>query len=522
MPIIVHQIQCPIGESEEYAKKKAVKALGLTDGDIKEISVHKRSLDARRGRETTFVYSFVIKLNDRGKEKSVAEKRKAVFFEEQKFFPKCTLNKKASIIVAGFGPAGMFAALTLARMGYKPIVLERGSRIEERVNAVESFWKGGSLDSSSNVQFGEGGAGTFSDGKLTTRINDPLCNVVLSEFVNFGADKEILSLSKPHIGTDKLREIVVRFRKEITALGGKIYFDSPLDEIIVKNGKISSVISNGREIKADKLILAVGHSARDTFEMLLNKGVLLEAKPFSVGARIEHRQSDVDKSLYGKLAGDKRLPKGEYQLSKRFSDGSAAYTFCMCPGGYVVASQSEEKTVLTNGMSFSDRNGENANSAVVVSVSPNDFGNEPLDGVRFAREIEKRAYRLTGGYSAPCMSVKGFLQDSKDIKTEINPTYQLGVCYTDFTKLFPSRVIRLMKEGLTDFAKKMDCFSDGLLTGPETRTSSPVRIVRNSDMTAVGINNLYPTGEGAGYAGGIMSAAVDGIKAAVMIMDSEM
>lgn len=520
MPILIHQIKCPIDESEEYARKKALKALGLNSGDVKEISVHKRSLDARRGREISFVYSFLINLIDKSKEKSIAQKRKAVFVEDQKFFPKCVLDKRAKIVIAGFGPAGMFAALTLARMGYKPLVLERGGSMEERVNAVESFWKGGTLDVSSNVQFGEGGAGTFSDGKLTTRIKDPLCKVVLEEFVNFGAYKEILTLAKPHIGTDKIREIVVRLRKEIERLGGEVLFNSPLDGINIKNGKVESIFSQGREIKTDKLILSIGHSARDTFELLLNKGVLIEPKPFSVGARIEHRQLDVDKSLYGVLAGDKRLPKGEYQLSKRFPDGSAVYTFCMCPGGYVVPSQSEEKTVLTNGMSLSSRSGENANSAVVVSVSPSDFGNHPLDGVKFAREIEKRAYRLTGGYSAPCMSVKGFLGDCKDIKTNIKPTYSLGTCYTDLTKLFPSRIIRLMKEGLSDFSKKMSCFSDGLLTGPETRTSSPVRIPRNSDMTAVGIQNLYPTGEGAGYAGGIMSAAVDGIKAAVMIMES--
>ncbi len=521
MPILIHQIKCPINESEKYACEKALKALGINSKDVKEISVHKRSLDARRGRETSFVYSFVINLTDKTKEKVIAEKRKAVFLENQVFFPKCVLDKRAKIVIAGFGPAGMFAALTLAKMGYKPLVLERGKSMEERVNAVENFWNGGSLDLSSNVQFGEGGAGTFSDGKLTTRIKDPLCKVVLSEFVNFGAEKEILSLAKPHIGTDKIRKIVVRLRHEIEQLGGEVLFNSPLDGINVKNGKVVSVFSKGREIKTDKLILSVGHSARDTFEMLLDNGILLEPKPFSVGARVEHRQFDVDKSLYGDLAGDKRLPKGEYQLSKRFSDGSAAYTFCMCPGGYVVPSQSEEKTVLTNGMSLSDRSGENANSAVVVSVSPSDFGRHPLDGVKFAREIEKRAYRLTEGYCAPCMSVKGFLQDSNDIKTDIKPTYSLGTRYTDFTKLFPSRIIRLMKEGLIDFSKKMSCFSDGLLTGPETRTSSPVRILRNSDMTAVGIKNLYPAGEGAGYAGGIMSAAVDGIKAAVMIMESE-
>ncbi|MCD7726852.1 MAG: hypothetical protein LUH57_00665 [Ruminococcus sp.] len=521
MPIIVHQIKCPIDESEQNAKAKALKLLGLKEKDVRDISLHKRSLDARKGYKTSFVYSFMICLADESREKAIAEKKKATLVRNEEFFPKCRLDKRSDIIIAGFGPAGMFAALTLARMGYKPIVLERGGSMNDRVKAVNSFWKGGALDSATNVQFGEGGAGTFSDGKLTTRIKDPLCRVVLNEFVTFGADKSILTQAKPHIGTDKIREIVVSLRREIERLGGKVLFNSPLDNITIKNGKVTSVWSNGREFKTDRLILAIGHSARDTFELLLEKGIVIEPKPFSIGARIEHRQTDVDKSLYGSLAGDKRLPKGEYQLSKRFSPLSATYTFCMCPGGYVVPSQSEEKTILTNGMSFSDRNGGNANSAVVVSVSQNDFGTAPLDGVKFARDIERRAYNLTGSYKAPCMSVKGLLQDDKTIKSSVKPSYSLDVCYTDFSKLFPSRIIRLMKEGLADFSKKMSCFSGGILTAPETRTSSPVRILRNSDMTAVGVKNLYPTGEGAGYAGGIMSAAVDGIKAAVMIMEDE-
>lgn len=518
MPFIIPQIKCAFTENVEYAKKKALHLLGVDPKDIKSINVYKRSLDARKGREISFVYSFLVELYDTDRESLIAEKYGFSIFNEDVFEPEPKLPKDKKIVVAGFGPSGMFASLILARMGYKPLVLERGAKMEDRIKAVESFWSGGELDESANVQFGEGGAGTFSDGKLTTRIKDPLCRIVLKELVRFGADEEILTLAKPHIGTDRIREIVVKIRKEIESLGGEIMFCSPLDGINISNGRIKSVYSDGREIKADKLILSIGHSARDTFEMLLKNGVMIEPKPFSVGARIEHLQREVDESLYGALAGDKRLPVGEYQLSHRFSDNSAVYTFCMCPGGYVVAAQSEKNSVITNGMSFSRRDGKNANSALVVSVSPEDFGNHPLDGVKFAKELERNAYKLTGGYKAPCMSVKGFINDDKTLKSEIISTYNRGVSYSDFSKLFPKRITEKMKIGISCFSKKIRCFSGGLLTAPETRTSSPVRIVRNEDMTAAGISNLYPVGEGAGYAGGIMSAAVDGIKATVKIM----
>lgn len=518
MPLIIHQIKCPFTESTEYAKKKAIRSVGLDDGSVKSIDVYKRSLDARCGREVSNVYSFVIELYDKKAEIAVAKRFGLPAYNDVDFDYKAVLPKDKKIVIAGFGPAGMFASLALAREGYRPLVLERGAKMEDRIKAVNEFWSGGELNEDSNVQFGEGGAGTFSDGKLTTRIKDPLCRVVLKELVHFGADREILTLAKPHIGTDKIRDIAVRIRKEIESLGGGILFDSPLDGLRIKNGSISGVYSKGREIKADKLILSIGHSARDTFEMLIKSGVVVEPKPFSVGARIEHRQCDVEQSLYGALAGDKRLPAGEYQLSHRFSDGSAVYTFCMCPGGYVVAAQSDQNSVITNGMSFSTRDGKNANAALVVSVTPEDYGRGALDGVKFAENLEKKAYELTGGYKAPCMSVKGFVNNDVSIKSYIEPTYSRGVEYSDFSKLFSQKIIDKMKIGIGCFSKKMHCFSDGLLTAPETRTSSPVRIVRKDDMSAVGIDNLYPAGEGAGYAGGIMSAAVDGIKAAVKIM----
>lgn len=519
MPFTVNQIICPLSADEEYAKNKALRLAGLSEKNTASIKVFKESLDARKGREIRFVYSFVIALDSEADERAAACKCGGIYFSDEAPVIKPTLSKNKKIIIAGFGPAGIFAALTLCKSGYKPIVLERGPCMEERISAVEGFFGGGAFNSCANVQFGEGGAGTFSDGKLTTRIKDPLARLVTKEFVRFGADSNILFSAKPHIGTDDIRKIVVRMRKEIERLGGQVLFDSPLDGITIENGRVKSVRSKNREFETDKLILAIGHSARDTFELLLNKGVIIEPKAFSVGARIEHLQSDVDISLYGKLAGDKRLPKGEYQLSKRFPDKSAAYTFCMCPGGYVVAASSEDGGVLTNGMSYHARDGKNANAAVAVSVSPDDFGTNPLDGVEYQRRIERRAFSLTGGYRAPCMSVKGFMAGDRNIKSKVEPTYPIGVENVDLNELFDKRITDRLRLGLADFSKKMKCFGGGVLTAPETRTSSPVRLTRNDDMTALGIENLYPTGEGAGYAGGIMSAAVDGIKAAIKIME---
>ncbi len=431
-------------------------------------------------------------------------------------------NKK--VVIAGFGPAGMFAALTLAEYGFEPLVIERGACVDERVQIVNNFWTKAQLDPSTNVQFGEGGAGTFSDGKLTTRIKDPLCRHVLEKLVEFGAPEEILIKAKPHIGTDRLRKVVKNIREKVIELGGKVRFNSVLTDFDTENGKIKSVTINGSEvIPCDALILAIGHSARDTFEMLYNKKIFLEPKPFSVGARIEHKQSDVNRSLYGKHWNNSNLPQGEYQLSYR-SGERAVYTFCMCPGGTVVPSSSETETVVTNGMSEFARDGENANSALVVSVSPEDFGGDPLDGVKFAREIERKAYMLAGkNYSAPASTVGSFLEGKGSMHgAEVMPTYAIGVTECNFDGLFPKQVTEMMRIGLNIFSRKMKCFGNrnAVLTAPETRTSSPVRITRNENMTSLSVDGMYPCGEGAGYAGGIMSAAVDGVKCALKIIEN--
>ncbi|MGN0691577.1 MAG: NAD(P)/FAD-dependent oxidoreductase, partial [Oscillospiraceae bacterium] len=482
---------------------------------------YKTSLDARKRDNIHRVSSVWAELPE-DMERAVCAKNKNCSTVENHSFEPVFGDKKQQgrIAVIGFGPAGMFAALTLAEYGYKPLVLERGGDVDRRTAAVEGFWKGGAFDRASNVQFGEGGAGTFSDGKLTTRIHDPLCRRVLEIFAEMGAPEEILTKAKPHIGTDKLRETVKNIRRRIIELGGEVRFDSQVTDIAIRDGKISSVTVNNEELPVCAAVAAVGHSARDTFSMLLDKGVIIEPKPFSCGARIEHTRQSVNESLYGEYAGDPMLPEGEYQLSYR-KGNRAVYTFCMCPGGYVVPSQSEEKTIVTNGMSEFARDGENSNSALVVSVSPEDFGNKPLDGVKFAADIERRAYAVTGSYCAPASTVGAFLDGAASLGgAGVTPSYSLGVVPAQLDDIFPTFITGMMREGLSVFSRKMRCFGDrgAVLTAPETRTSSPVRITRGEDLCALGIEGLYPCGEGAGYAGGIMSAAVDGIRCALEIM----
>lgn len=523
MAIIVSQIETSLKAKKEDIIAAALKKVGLSSSDIIRSEIHKTSLDARKQQNIKFVSSVYFELNSPALEDKLCERENnCSTMKKDKLSPTIGNTKlDGRIVIAGFGPAGMFAALTLAEYGYNPIVFERGADVDERVNKVNSFWNNGELDTQSNVQFGEGGAGTFSDGKLTTRIKDPLCNHVLEKFVEFGAPKEVLTKAKPHIGTDNLRNIVKAIRERIIELGGEIRFNSPITDIDVKNSAIAGISSNGNKIRTQNLVIAIGHSARDTFEMLLKKNVFIEPKAFSVGARIEHTQESVNKSLYGSNYNNPMLPQGEYQLSHRRGD-RCVYTFCMCPGGFVVPSSSEEGTVVTNGMSEFSRNQTNANSALVVSVSPNDFGKEPLDGVKFARSIEEKAFLLGGrNYKAPAVSVGSFLDSRAKIeKNCVIPTYANGVTPTDFDELFPKFITDMMREGLYSFSRKMDCFGEktAVLTGAETRTSSPIRITRNENFQSINVKNLYPCGEGAGYAGGIMSAAVDGIKIALEIM----
>ena len=522
MPLIISQIKSPVDAGEKEIISAALKKISVKNENVTRCGICKTSLDARKRGDIHLVSSVSVSLDPR-EEKRLAEKysfcRLASAETFKPIFGKEILRGRIAVI--GFGPAGMFAALTLAENGYRPLVLERGGNIDKRISAVERFRSEKIFSETSNIQFGEGGAGTFSDGKLTTRINDPLCGYVLEKFAESGAPANILTEAKPHVGTDNLRVTVKNIREKIISLGGEIRFDTKVSDIDIRNGKIAGITANGEYIPCDAVIAAVGHSARDTFEMLLGKGMVIQPKPFSCGARIEHLQQDVDISLYGEHAGNPALPKGEYQLSHR-RGGRCVYTFCMCPGGEVVPAQSEENTAVTNGMSFFARDGKNANSALVVSVSPDDFGNKPLDGVEFARMIERRAFSAAGGtYAAPALTVGAFMNGDISLNgADVVPTYACGVEACSFDGIFPNFITEMMREGISVFSRKMKCFGDrgAVLTAPETRTSSPVRILRNDVLQAACAERFFPCGEGAGYAGGIMSAAVDGIKCASEVM----
>ena len=415
-------------------------------------------------------------------------------------------------VIVGFGPCGMFAALMLAEAGYRPIVIERGDNVLTRTQRVGVFLRTGELDTDSNIQFGAGGAGTFSDGKLVTRINDARSHYVLRRLVEYGAPREILTQAKPHIGTDKLLGVVAAIDRRIRASGGEIFYRTKMTALRVINGRVAAVVTDAGDIPCGQVILAIGHSARDTYALLSESGFLLEPKPFSVGVRIEHRQADIDRAVYKREAGHPKLGPAEYALSKRIGE-DAVYTFCMCPGGEVVAAASETGGVVTNGMSRYRRDGVNANAALVVSVVPKD------DPVGFQRRLEAAAFVAGGSdYAAPIQTVGDFLTGSRGTEPgRVQPSYRKGKVRTaDLAALFPPRITQMLRLGLLDFERKLRGFSvpDAILTGVETRTSAPYRIRRSDALTAIGYDNIYPCGEGAGYAGGITSAAVDGLRIA--------
>ncbi|MBQ8996355.1 MAG: NAD(P)-binding protein [Oscillospiraceae bacterium] len=519
--IIVSDIRLPLESGEEEAKEIARQKLG--DPENGSYQIRKKSYDLRRGNPSQ-ICSVVVKLDDEEQEKRLAEgKKNVVFAERKRFAPKIGLEPlKHRPVVVGSGPAGLFAAYLLAQYGYRPILLERGADVDSRVQAVDAFFESGNLNKDTNIQFGEGGAGTFSDGKLVSRIHDDLCEYVLNTFYRYGAPEDILVKAKPHIGTDELRGVIKRMRQAIETNGGEVHFFCRLDDLLVNQGKVVGVRSSMGDIATDTVILAVGHSARDTFEMLSQKGLMITSKPFSVGLRIEHLQKDVNASLYGKHAEDPRLPVGEYNLSTR-AGGRGVYTFCMCPGGQVVPAASESGGTVTNGMSNHARNGKNANSAVCVSVLEKDFGHNPYRAMEFQRNMERAAYAAVGGeYRAPASNVSSFLEGRKGLKIgRVEPTYARGVVAYDLWRILGEEYSRAIRDGLLEFGRKMKCFADGeaILTGVETRTSSPLRICRTEEREAIGLQGLYPCGEGAGFAGGIMSAAVDGLRTAAAVIE---
>ena len=520
----ITELKLPLEHSETALKTAIVQRLGISAEDLLSYTVFRQGHDARKRDYISLVYTLDVELKQEASVLARFKDDPQILITPDttyRFVTQAPATLPSRPLIIGMGPCGLFAGLILAQMGFKPLILERGKEVRERTKDTFGLWRKGLFNPESNVQFGEGGAGTFSDGKLYTQIKDPnhYGRKVLTEFVKAGAPAEILRVSKPHIGTFKLVTMVEQMRATIESLGGEIRFQSRVDSLNIDQGRVTGVtLADGETLYSQYVVLAVGHSARDTFKMLYEKGVYVEAKPFSVGFRIEHPQSLIDKCRYGKNAGHPLLGAADYKLVHHAENGRAVYSFCMCPGGTVVAATSEAGHVVTNGMSQYSRNERNANSGIVVSISPEDYPGHPLAGIDFQRQLEAKAYELGGGtYQAPGQLVGDFLANrpSTTLGT-VQPSYTPGVHLGDLSTALPEYAITAIREALPAFDKKIKGFAmaDAVLTGVETRTSSPIRIKRNELFQSINTQGLYPAGEGAGYAGGILSAAVDGIKVA--------
>ena len=558
--IRITELRLPLGHAEGDLRPAVLKRLGLVDVELKSFTVFKRSYDARKKAAIQLIYTVDCTVRDAAAVLArcaadpnikptpdtgyhVVGHAPADFYAEAQAEVHLEVHTEAHAeaqaerqprpVVIGFGPCGIFAALILAQMGLRPIVLERGKPARERTKDTWGLWRQGELDPESNVQFGEGGAGTFSDGKLWSQISDPrhLTRKVLSEFVKAGAPEEILFVSKPHIGTFRLVSVVSRMRAEIEALGGEIRFEQKVNDVLIVGNHVRGItLESGEQIRSDHVVLALGHSARDTFTMLHQRGVYMEAKPFSIGYRIEHPQGLIDRARFGSNAGNEVLGAADYKLVHHAANGRSVYSFCMCPGGTVVAATSEPNRVVTNGMSQYSRNERNANAGIVVGVTPQDYRQDgksdgivsPLDGMAFQRIWESRAFELgEGGYRAPGSLVGDFIKRQRSASFgSVEPSYKPGVTLTDLQQKgngsLPDYALDAIREALPAFERQIKGFSmpDAVLTGVETRTSSPLRITRGRDHQSINVQGLYPAGEGAGYAGGIMSAGVDGIEVA--------